>query len=327
MSLYIYHEKQTIQSALCGVHCLNSLLQRPAFTPFDLAKIAKDLDDNEREIMASAGDTKEYKQFLKEDSSNVGDDGNFSLQVLEAALQKRNLHCTPLTSNNYYSVICNLGQENAFICNRGSHWFSIRKVLPGEWYDFNSLLEEPIHMPESHLASFLDNLFDKKDGCIYRVQGTLPSISPENRPAGTGRWIVANGTNREEFELKVAIELSKITADTQGESKSEGEISYPKVPDFKNEDFSYPSLAQVKEQPLPQKSSSTVQPSSSSTIPPSSNVQTQSTPKINTSNLSLEQQISLMNEYFSRCVENMEKMDDRLCLLEKTFSKIQSRRK
>jgi len=309
MSLYIYHETQTSESALCGVHCLNTLLQRPAFTEFDLAKIAKDLDDHEREIMASQGDTKEYLKFLAEDSVNVGDDGNFSLQVLQATLRKRNLDCSPLTSNNYYSVICNLSQESAFICNRGAHWFTIRKVLPGEWYNFNSLLNTPQHMPEGNLASFLDDLFDKKDVCIYSVKGVLPSISPENRPTtGGGKWLIAIGSNKEDFELKIAIEASKVSVGATTNDQGDGEISYPKLPDFKKEKIHYPTLEPVsEEQPLAFKSKA-------KTVAPT----------INTKDLSVQDHMRLINEYFGKCLSNMEKMDERLSSVEKVFARIQT---
>jgi len=316
MSLFIYHERQTTQSALCGVHCLNSLLQRPAFTEFDLAKIAKELDDKEREVMASEGDTKEYLKFLTEESSNVGDDGNFSLQVLEAALHKRNLECLPLTSTNYYTVVCNLSIEKAFICNRGSHWFSIRKVLDGEWFNFNSLLDAPQHFTESYLASFLDDLFDKKDVCIYAVRGNLPSISPENKTAAaSGRWLPAVGVNREDFDIKIAIEASKAAIDAaeskpaKGVTFEEEEISYPKLPDFKNEKISYPKVDQVTEEPLAFKSKARA-------APP--------IPTINTKDLPIPDHIRLISEYFERCLFTMEKMDQRLTAVENTFARIQA---
>jgi len=320
MSLYIYHERQSTQSALCGVHCLNTLLQRPAFTEIELAKLAAELDDKEREVMALAGDTKEYRKFLSEESSNVGDDGNFSLQVLQAALHKRNCECIPLTTSNYYTVVCNLSKEFAFICNRGAHWYTIRKVLPGEWYNFNSLLDEPQHMPEAHLASYLDDLFDKKDVCIYSVKGSLPSISPENRPSsGTGRWIIATGSNKEEFELKIAIEASKamIEKTTEKSNKesnnptidtttSGGEISYPKLPDFKNEKISYPTIeVPSEEQPLVLKNKN----------------------RIPTKDLPIQEHLRLINEYFEKCIVNMERIDQRLTSVEKTFTIIQGQQK
>ena len=48
-SSYVYHERQ--ESALCGQHCLNNLLQGQYFSPADLAEIAQELDAMERQMM------------------------------------------------------------------------------------------------------------------------------------------------------------------------------------------------------------------------------------------------------------------------------------
>lgn len=75
----LYHEVQ--ESKLCAVHCVNTALQGPFFSEFDLAALASDLDCKERQMMqlnlqAAAGD------FLSEESHNVSLDGDFSIQVL-----------------------------------------------------------------------------------------------------------------------------------------------------------------------------------------------------------------------------------------------------
>lgn len=73
----LYHEVQ--ESKLCAVHCVNTVLQGPFFSEFDLAALASDLDRKERQMMldggASSGD------FLSEESHNVSLDGDFSIQV------------------------------------------------------------------------------------------------------------------------------------------------------------------------------------------------------------------------------------------------------
>jgi ataxin-3 len=46
---YVYFEKQQ-NDRLCGVHCINSLLQAPLFDPILLSSIAQGLDDLEREL-------------------------------------------------------------------------------------------------------------------------------------------------------------------------------------------------------------------------------------------------------------------------------------
>ncbi|GAY49848.1 hypothetical protein CUMW_122230 [Citrus unshiu] len=82
----LYHEVQ--ESKLCAVHCVNTVLQGPFFSEFDLAALASDLDRSERQVMlegrvpaASSGD------FLTEESHNVSLDGDFSIQVLQKALE------------------------------------------------------------------------------------------------------------------------------------------------------------------------------------------------------------------------------------------------
>lgn len=73
----LYHEVQ--ESKLCAVHCVNTVLQGPFFSEFDLAALASDLDCKERQMMMlpslASGD------FLSHDSHNVSLDGDFSIQV------------------------------------------------------------------------------------------------------------------------------------------------------------------------------------------------------------------------------------------------------
>lgn len=74
----LYHEVQ--EAKLCAVHCVNTVLQGPFFSEFDLAALASDLDCKERQMMqeggASTGD------FLSAESHNVSLGGDFSIQVL-----------------------------------------------------------------------------------------------------------------------------------------------------------------------------------------------------------------------------------------------------
>ena len=70
------------EAALCGVHCLNTLLQGPMFTEWDLAKVAQDLDAMEHKLMASQGmHTSDFIKYAAEDSGNVASDGMFSIQA------------------------------------------------------------------------------------------------------------------------------------------------------------------------------------------------------------------------------------------------------
>ncbi|KAK9842118.1 hypothetical protein WJX84_005359 [Apatococcus fuscideae] len=81
----LYHEKQV--AALCGVHCLNTLLQGPYFSEIDLAQIAQELDAAEQSFMMEGGtEAEDYLKYIAEGSGNVAADGMFSSQVLSKAL-------------------------------------------------------------------------------------------------------------------------------------------------------------------------------------------------------------------------------------------------
>ena len=98
-------------ASLCGVHCLNTLLQGPTFSGMDLGQvrtttismsslsskgsrlvltgltldllqIAQDLDRQERAFMAEGGmESEDYLKYMAEDSGNVAADGNFSVMA------------------------------------------------------------------------------------------------------------------------------------------------------------------------------------------------------------------------------------------------------
>jgi Ataxin-3 len=79
------------RGALCGVHCLNNLLQGPCFTARVLANIADEFDESEKILMAQHGfDTPEYRRFLADGSGNRAGDGMFSIQVRFQAFERIN---------------------------------------------------------------------------------------------------------------------------------------------------------------------------------------------------------------------------------------------
>jgi ataxin-3 len=117
----VFHEIQ--ESALCGQHALNNLLQESVFTPVDLAEIAQDLDRQERKLMME-GNKNDAMKFLAESSGNVDESGNFSIQVLRVAIQRSHgIDLISWTANNgnYKTKITD---EQGFIINRSAHWFT-----------------------------------------------------------------------------------------------------------------------------------------------------------------------------------------------------------
>ena len=86
--------------------------------------------------MLEAGDTPEARAFISEqmrESANVAMDGNFSIQVLSAALERKfgiTLEDTRRPENHNYMIRPH--QCAGFVLNRSAHWYCMRK-LDGQW--------------------------------------------------------------------------------------------------------------------------------------------------------------------------------------------------
>ncbi|KAL2533823.1 Ataxin-3-like protein [Abeliophyllum distichum] len=187
----LYHEVQ--ESKLCAVHCVNTVLQGPFFSEFDLAALASDLDSTERQMMlgSATGD------FLPHLSHNVSLDGDFSIQVLQKALEVWDLQVIPLDSPVAEPAQIDPELENAFICHLEDHWFCIRKVN-GEWYNFDSLYAAPEHLSKFYLSANLDSL--KGFGwSIFLVRGNFPKECPmtsSEASNGYGQWLSPEDAER-----------------------------------------------------------------------------------------------------------------------------------
>eukprot|EP00501_MAST-03F_sp_TOSAG23-6_P001807 GSMAST32.ASY1.ANO1.1885.1 assembled CDS len=171
----IYHEKQ--QAALCGQHCLNNLVQGPLFDISSLADIAHTLDAEEKNLMLQAGaQTPEALRFLAQDSVNVDNSGNFSVQVLGVALRRVcgcRLSDSEHEDEKAAGTMKNPLAEEAFVLNLHSHWFTIRKLY-GKWWNLNSLNSKPEKISEFYLETYLASLRQEK-WRIFLVRGGLPS--------------------------------------------------------------------------------------------------------------------------------------------------------
>ncbi|KAK3031369.1 hypothetical protein RJ639_036077 [Escallonia herrerae] len=188
----LYHEVQ--ESKLCAVHCVNTVLQGPFFSEFDLAALASDLDQTESQMMlegTGGGD------FVTGESHNVSMDGDFSIQVLEKALEVWDLQVIPLNCPVAEPAQVDPELENAFICHLQDHWFCIRKVN-GEWYNFDSLYAAPEHLSKFYLSAYLDTL--KGFGwSIFLVRGNFPKECPmtsSEASNGYGQWLLPEDAER-----------------------------------------------------------------------------------------------------------------------------------
>ncbi|OMO97436.1 Machado-Joseph disease protein MJD [Corchorus olitorius] len=219
----LYHEVQ--ESKLCAVHCVNTVLQGPFFSEFDLAALASDLDSKERQMMlqgtaaAAAAAASSAGDFLSEESHNVSLGGDFSIQVpsflypvfpcsscpnfdgrikvLQKALEVWDLQVIPLDCPVAEPAQVDPELENAFICHLHDHWFCIRKVN-GEWYNFDSLYAAPQHFSKFYLSAYLDSL--KGSGwSIFLVRGNFPKecpMSSSEASNGYGQWLSPEDAER-----------------------------------------------------------------------------------------------------------------------------------
>ncbi|KAH0884957.1 hypothetical protein HID58_061053 [Brassica napus] len=194
----LYHEVQ--EANLCAVHCVNTVLQGPFFSEFDLAAVAADLDGKERQVMLEGAATGNLAagDFFSEESHNVSLGGDFSIQVLQKALEVWDLQVIPLNCPDAEPAQIDPELENAFICHLHDHWFCIRKV-GGEWYNFDSLLAAPQHLSKFYLSAFLDSL--KGSGwSIFIVKGNFPQECPMSSSSEAsnafGQWLSPEDAER-----------------------------------------------------------------------------------------------------------------------------------
>ncbi|CAO2818134.1 unnamed protein product [Amaranthus hypochondriacus] len=184
----LYHEVQ--EAKLCAVHCVNTVLQGPFFSEFDLAALASDLDRRERQMMIQGNVGDAAGDFASQESHNVSLGGDFSIQVLQKALEVWDLQVIPLDSPVAEPAQVDPELEKAFICHLQDHWFSIRKIN-GEWYNFDSLYPAPEHLSKFYLSAYLDSL--KGAGwSIFLVRGNFPTecpLSSSEASNGYGQWL------------------------------------------------------------------------------------------------------------------------------------------
>mmetsp|Transcript_51232 Transcript_51232/g.81392 ORF Transcript_51232/g.81392 Transcript_51232/m.81392 type:complete len:525 (+) Transcript_51232:36-1610(+) len=178
MSTHIYHERQL--GALCGVHCVNNLLQGPRFGPGDLAEIAVRLDKKERRLLGktcrAGGTSGEESSSCNFDSS--ADGGNFSIQVLSIALARAGLKLLPAEHPDARELMeGDLARKvGAFVVQRRGHWYGLRSIGPC-WWDLDSLLRRPKPLDDKAVADRLDRLA-KGGYSTFLVTGDLPFPLP-----------------------------------------------------------------------------------------------------------------------------------------------------
>lgn len=217
----LYHENQI--AGLCGLHCINTLLQGPVFNEIDLMHIAQEVDRKEREVMSEGGlESEDYKKFIEEGSHNVSLDGNFNVEVLSEALAVWDLKVVRLGSSE--DTNRNPLLEEAFICNLAAHWLTVRKV-EGSWFNFNSVFRAPEPLSEFYLSVFLDSL-QAEGYSIFIVKGRLPPPQPIDPTSPNWKLpqIRVSNTGRAQVDPAQDPELARAIAESLRTAGYEDEI-------------------------------------------------------------------------------------------------------
>jgi len=231
---HIFHEKQ--EGHLCAQHCLNSLLQGDYYSAVDLATIAHQLDNIEHKFMSEAGtSSKEYLNFLSQESSNYDDSGYFSIQVLQEALKSWSLELIPFSSQNEFAQEARLNPINqkAYICHFKHHWYTIRKIGT-YWFNLNSILSKPQLISDTYLSVLLAQL-QAEGYSIFIVNGELPKSPADMHLAECKlnvKEILSSYNKKRDFdqsnedfdedELKKAIKMSLAENDLDFECQNAG---------------------------------------------------------------------------------------------------------
>ena len=145
----VYFEKQS-NDRLCGLHCLNNLLQGPFLDIVTLSEIGIELDKLEHELTGTHS------------QNNVDDDGNYGVQVLQKALSIYGANLKLLKKRQAISYV--EGGDNtveALIFNSSTHWYAIRKI-DGIWFNLNSTnaLPGPEIISDFYLSAFIQGAED-----------------------------------------------------------------------------------------------------------------------------------------------------------------------
>ena len=145
----VYFEKQS-DDRLCGLHCLNNLLQGPFLDIVTISQIGMQLDKEESSLTGV------------QSQNNVDDSGNYSVQVLERALEMFGAKLKLLKKRQAISYVEGDGNNvEALIFNSSTHWYSIRKIN-GIWFNLNSTneLPGPEIISDFYLSAFIQGAED-----------------------------------------------------------------------------------------------------------------------------------------------------------------------
>jgi len=170
----IYFEKQ--EAALCAQHMLNNLLQGRHFDAGSLAEMASLLDQQERQLGLIV-------DALRNQSQNVDESGNFSIQVLEMALESFQIKLNrdegevrnALKSVNDVRVQDSGLESVAFVFNQQNHWYAAR-WLYREFWVLDSMKDKPEPVSRFELSNYIKEMRER-GWSVFVTKGRLPPVA------------------------------------------------------------------------------------------------------------------------------------------------------
>ncbi|KJP88039.1 hypothetical protein AK88_02314 [Plasmodium fragile] len=172
---YVYWEKQG-NDRMCGLHCINAMLQGPHYSEDVLASIGREIDEKEREFLKCSGGAGEsgMNDLMRKNSSNVLDDGFINISVLIECLRRKNISVKNTFQDDLKKIISSDHQDIGFICNLAQHWFCIRKIY-NTWYVLDSLKSGPLYIKDINLKYYFNDIINKYH--VFSVQNINPYVS------------------------------------------------------------------------------------------------------------------------------------------------------
>ena len=111
-------------------------------------------------------------QRLAEGSGNVDHSGNFSIEVLRAALKRKYGLELPNIRQEGIGDSIEVTEIEGFICNREAHWFAIRKIN-GRYWNLDSMLPRPMIISHFRLAAEIHG-YQNSGYSVFCVPTGLP---------------------------------------------------------------------------------------------------------------------------------------------------------
>ncbi|CED82006.1 Ataxin 3/Josephin [Phaffia rhodozyma] len=200
----IFHETQEPGSNMCGQHALNNLLQSHYFEPTDLASIALQLDSDENERLSQA----------RSESVNMDDTGFFSVQVLDRGLEVWELSLDRWRSEELRPHWDRPEDQQAFILNLDSHWFTLRRFggRKDRWYNLNSFFSQPAWVSPTYLTMVLNQA--ESEGYSVFVVRPRSSASSSSSSSIQSEFLESSAADRFAVSLPIA------TSATSGSDRS-----------------------------------------------------------------------------------------------------------